>query len=347
MSDITPVFARILLRDMLSRGIAESVLFAGTNLDRPQLDTGGDIPMGDFTTLLDNARRASGDETLGLIIGRHSSVVALGPVGGAAAVAPTVRAGLLALESFNRLSVAYSRVELISGLDGLTVRMSYLEPLGAVESFHAETGIMLIQNYIEATTGEELNDARYHLGFPRPGYAAEYDRWFHSPVSFGGDVHSVEIPRHWLDRRSPYYHAEAWTQARYLLGQKIQELGDSQAGAYSQHLRAVLKSHEPPLPDLASVAAGLHLSGRTLNRRLQREGTSFRAIRGELLRGWARQYLLETDHSVEAIAALLGYQDSANFRRAFRNWEQCSPREFRGSASGLAGDRKRSGVQGV
>jgi AraC-like DNA-binding protein len=35
---------------------------------------------------------------------------------------------------------------------------------------------------------------------------------------------------------------------------------------------------------------------------------------------------------VEAIAASLGYQDAANFRRAFRNWEQCSPQAYRHKA---------------
>jgi AraC-like DNA-binding protein len=92
---------------------------------------------------------------------------------------------------------------------------------------------------------------------------------------------------------------------------------------------SLLRSSEPPLPDLGAAAARLHMSERTLNRRLQREGTSFRQIRGAILGSWARQHLRETDHSVEAIAAELGYQDAANFRRAFRNSEGCSPGEYR------------------
>jgi AraC-like DNA-binding protein len=71
------------------------------------------------------------------------------------------------------------------------------------------------------------------------------------------------------------------------------------------------------------------VSERTLNRRLRGEGSSFREIKSALLQNWARQYLAETGHTVEAIAALLGYQDTANFRRAFRLWEGCSPGEFR------------------
>ena len=75
------------------------------------------------------------------------------------------------------------------------------------------------------------------------------------------------------------------------------------------------------------------MSERTLNRRLQREDTSFRAIKGRILNNWARRHLRETDHSVEAIAAALGYRDTANFRRAFRNAEGRSPSEFRRQAT--------------
>jgi transcriptional regulator GlxA family with amidase domain len=42
---------------------------------------------------------------------------------------------------------------------------------------------------------------------------------------------------------------------------------------------------------------------------------------------------MHTRDSVESIAVSLGYQDAANFRRAFRNREGCSPREFRERAS--------------
>ena len=66
-----------------------------------------------------------------------------------------------------------------------------------------------------------------------------------------------------------------------------------------------------------------------MNRRLKEEGTTFRALRSGQMNTWARRYLTQTALSVEAIAAVLGYQDSANFRRAFRVWESCSPSEFR------------------
>jgi AraC-like DNA-binding protein len=329
MYNISPVYARFVLRELLLRGIPEQPLFAGTSLTREELETGGNISKDDFTTFLNNARKQSGDEQLGLLIGRHTNVISLGPVGAAVATAPTVREGLQVLENFARLHASYMQVELLSSLRGLSIRFHFLEDAGEVARFHAETAVMLIQHYVETVTGQTLSDAQYRFGFAAPDYAGDYPRWLHSPVSFAHSFTSVELPPGWLDLRSPYYNAEIWNQAQFLLAQRIRELGDDSENTYTQHLTALMRSCEPPLPDLGAVATRLHVSQRTLNRRLQQEGTSFRQVKGELLNAWARQHLRETNHSVEAIAAALGYQDAANFRRAFRKQEGCSPGEFR------------------
>lgn len=329
MYSITPVYARIVLRELVRRGLCEQSFFSGTALNRHLLQTGGNILLADFLALLDNARRLSGDEQLGLLIGRHSNLATLGPIGAAAATAPSVREGLQVLENFARLHASYIKVELVSNLQALSLRIRYLEDLGELERYHVEAGVMLIQHYVEMLSGRILDDAEYRMNFDAPAYAGAYGDCLHSPVSYGFETASLELRHDWLDLPSPYYNAEIWHQAQSLLQQRIAALGDGGNPTYSQHLSALLRAYEPPLPDLAAVAARLYLSPRTLNRRLQREGSSFREIKAAVLATWARQYLAQTDCSVEAIAITLGYQDVANFRRAFRAWQHCSPAEYR------------------
>lgn len=329
MENISPVYARFVLREILQLGIAADSLFAGTALTRPDLETGGDIAMEDFLLVLENGRRLSGNEKLGLVIGRHSNITALGPLGTAAAIAPTIREGLQVMENFTRLHITYMRVELSSKLHGLSVGFQFLEDTGEARRFHMETAMMLIQSYIEMVTGQPLETAEYHFSIDRPDYAAEYVRCLHSPVKFGTSRSSVELPAEILDQPSPYFNAEMWLGATRDLAQRMKTLEGKEENLYTQYVEALLRSCEPPLPDLVAVAQRLHTSERTLNRRLQNEGTGFRQIKGEILGSWARQYLLETDHSVEAIAACLGYQDAANFRRAFRKAEGCAPGVYR------------------
>jgi AraC-like DNA-binding protein len=329
MENISPVYARFVLREILQRGIAPGDLLEGTSLTRHELETGGDISMEDFLTVLENGRSLSGNEQLGLVIGRHSKIIALGPIGAAAAIAPSVREGLQVLENYTRLHISYIRVQLSSSLQGLSVGFRYLQDTGNVERFHMETAMMLVQHYVETTTGQPLKTAAYRMSIAEPGYAGEYDKCLHSPVSFNWPRSSVELPADVLDLPSPYYNAEMWQRATQDLARRIKALEGREERPYTQYVEAFMRSCDPPLPDLASVAGRLHMSERTLNRRLQVEGTSFRTIRGEVQGAWARQHLLETNHSVEAIAASLGYQDAANFRRAFRKMEGCSPGEFR------------------
>lgn len=329
MEQISPVYARFVLRETLRQGIPAEQLFEGTSVNRAQLESGDDIAMRDFITILKNGRQLNNNDQLGLVIGRHTNIIALGSIGAAAAIAPTAREGLQVLESYTSLHVTYIRLELCSTLRGLSLRFHYLQDTGEVERFHTETAIMLVQHYLETLTGQTLDDAEYRLAIPAPAYQAEYSKWLHSPVSFDWECTSAEIPAHWLDLASPYYNATMWHSTTLQLAQRLRELEGQEELPYSQYVTALLRSCEPPLPDLAGVARRIHMSERTLNRRLQQENTSFRAIRGEILGNWARQHLRETDHSVETIAAMLGYQDAANFRRAFRTREGCSPSEYR------------------
>ncbi len=333
MENISPVYARLVLREILSQGISAERLLGDTTLTRLELENGGDIAMTDFLSILENGRNLSGNDQLGLIIGRHTNIIALGEIGAAAAIAPTVRDGFQVMENYTRLHISYIRLELSSGLHGLSVRLRYLQDTGQVERFHTETAVMLVQHYVETLTGQLLGDAQYRLAIEAPSYQAEYANWLHSPVSFDWDYSSVEVPAQCLDLPSPYYNADMWQKATLMLARKLRELEDEQEGTYTQYVNTLLRSCEPPLPDLPSVAQRIHMSERTLNRRLQREDTSFRAIKGRILNNWARRHLRETDHSVEAIAAALGYRDTANFRRAFRNAEGRSPNEFRRQAT--------------
>ena len=91
----------------------------------------------------------------------------------------------------------------------------------------------------------------------------------------------------------------------------------------------MMLSHPPGILSEDEAAARLFIGKRTLARRLQKEGTGFRKIRDEILSQQAMDYLRDSNMPVDAIAALLNYHDSSNFRRAFRRWFKKTPDQFR------------------
>lgn len=80
---------------------------------------------------------------------------------------------------------------------------------------------------------------------------------------------------------------------------------------------------------LDEVARALNLSSRSLRRRLDDEGTSFRNLVEDTRRQLAEQMLGTTDMKLDELAVHLGYADTASFARAFRRWHGVSPGQYR------------------
>ena len=87
-----------------------------------------------------------------------------------------------------------------------------------------------------------------------------------------------------------------------------------------------LTGHRPNIED---VARDLHMSSRTLQRRLQDSGSSFQRILDEARHQMARYYLSNSVLELTEAAYLLGYEDANSFARAFRSWEGMPPKHWR------------------
>ena len=82
-------------------------------------------------------------------------------------------------------------------------------------------------------------------------------------------------------------------------------------------------------PTLQHVAKDLHLSVRTLQRRLTDTGIKFQQVVEETRRELAHHYLKQSAVELNETAYLLGYGDANSFFRAFNVWEGTSPGEWR------------------
>ena len=84
-----------------------------------------------------------------------------------------------------------------------------------------------------------------------------------------------------------------------------------------------------PDVSLETVASELAMVPRTLNRRLQAEGKSFRELINEARFEVARQLLAGTRMDITDIALALGYADPSGFTHAFQRWSGVAPSEWR------------------
>jgi AraC-like DNA-binding protein len=83
------------------------------------------------------------------------------------------------------------------------------------------------------------------------------------------------------------------------------------------------------IPSVEEVARALHVSTRTLKRKLAAEETSFTELLDRERHDAALRLLRTPELSLEEIASKLGYSNATSFARAFRRWTGDAPTRYR------------------
>ena len=95
-------------------------------------------------------------------------------------------------------------------------------------------------------------------------------------------------------------------------------------------IERLLESFKPGyIPNLNELAEILNVSSRTLERNLQMEGTHFLAIKKRLIRRKSYELLSNPNFLIKEIAEHLGYSNTQNYIRNFKNWNNLSPNKYR------------------
>jgi AraC-like DNA-binding protein len=168
-----------------------------------------------------------------------------------------------------------------------------------------------------------------------PLSAARYRELFGAPVQFGAPA----------DRLC--FVAEEWNAPTETADVALARMLEEHARILAQRIphvapgftKDVQKTIAGVLPESASadiVARALHVSVRTLQRRLVNTGTTFREIADSVRAQLAQAYLVDRTVSIAEVAFLLGFSDQTSFQRAFRRWTGEPPGRWRGRRAGKA-----------
>ena len=144
-------------------------------------------------------------------------------------------------------------------------------------------------------------------------------------VEFGASENVLRFPTRWLSHRLD----GADERLRATLERQLYASSEQLSGS-APHMRRVLhtllQTGEATQERLAQLFA---MHRRTINRRLQAEGTTFRELVDEVRYDVARTLLESTGKPVAAIAGMLSYADASAFTRAFRRWSGTTPAQWR------------------
>ena len=183
------------------------------------------------------------------------------------------------------------------------------------------------------SVGDDLAPQAVCFTHARPDRVSEQERVFRAPVHYGCPRNELVLDRALLDRAQR--HAEP-----RLLRILDRQLGDllskrpRDASFRDRVARCMMDDLPEREPVVAAIAPKLHMSARSLQRRLQREGTSFAEVLSDLRRELAQRYLTDPRISISEVAFLLGFLDVTSFHRAFKRWTGCAPSAYRRQRAG-------------
>ena len=284
------------------------------------------IPVDRWLGLLEQAIHATGDPGLPLKLGESFRVKHLGLVGYVMMTCNTLREVVAQSSRYNHLVGGIGGAQLVErgAIAELRCVWAHDPPAAAIEAvFLAATASL-------ARWMSDRPDLRWdaHFRCDAPRDLAHHARIFRGEIHFGEPETKLVFPASYLAlpvaMANPEIHSLVVAQAEELLGDQTAEpvfLG-SVKGAITRDLAANRVS-------LASVARALGMSTRTLHRRLDEHGRSFRDVINEVRRARAEAYLQTPAISLAEVAFLLGYSEQSTFQHAFKRWSGETPGEFR------------------
>ncbi len=319
-----------LLTMAASEGADLSLLLEGTQLSRDVLTLDNfKASATQVEQLLTNIARHC-RPGIALDYGTRLNLSAFGVVGFAALSSPTARDAiyiahrympvvlpLLSIDVIEQGNLACVDVDLTYPLEAEAERIlleATLSSLYAMASFILQDNLPTLQLEIRRAIN------RYHADF--------LDQ---RQVDYRGDCprNRIIVPLSVLDVPLPLANQGAFATSLKQCDELLEELPTLDRSLSAGIQKRLLYQDEEHLLTQDDIARELFMSVRTMHRLLQREGTSFREIANETTAIRARRLLEDNQLSISQIAQELGYSDSANFSRAFRNQVGVTPSEYR------------------
>ncbi len=279
--------------------------------------------------ILRNSLRISGDNGFGLRLGKRLTPPAHGALGFLANSSPDLLTAVDAFQEYLPTRMSFIRLDVSHNEQLLECHLKVdFEAEVAIYRALIEAVSLSLLSTLEFILGRPLVEGRFLFRFPEPDYGDLYSDYFPGTVSFSEKESLVQIPLELC--YTPNASADhdnydlALKQCQTMLAQLPLEKNTTR-----HRVQAYMLSHPPGQFNEQMVADSLFITKRTLARRLDKENTSFRQLRDELFANLAGSYLRDSNLSVEAVAGLLGYHDSASFRRAFKRWFSITPIQYR------------------
>lgn len=212
--------------------------------------------------------------------------------------------------------------------DNTVLRVQLVTPEADVDHLFGEITLLAWHRYASWIIAQGIPLTETRFNYAPPQHVNEYTYLYPGKHVFNSDELALVFP-------SKYLEFEVKQTESTLLGflqrcplELFRQYKDDYS--LSSELRRLLIKHIwGANASIADCASQLHMTPRTMMRKLKEEGTSFQQLKDFVRRDKAIMLLTQQKMAISEVAEHIGYSDSAVFTRAFRQWTGLSPRKYR------------------
>lgn len=308
--------------------VTHGELLAGTGIDYAALaDPSTRIGLETLGRIGKRAIALTGEPGIAFYMGLHMRISWHGFLGFAAMTAPTVREALQLAERYASTKTGALSLHLVEeGDEGFLVIEERVPLAPEVREFLVVALFSGLKQIGEALVGGPFR-ADIDVAFSAPPYLDRFREFVPGELRFDQPISRARVTRAFLDTAIVSADPMAMQLARDQCERELAALGPS-LGIVDQ-VRKLARPVDGSMPGIDEVASRLHVSTRTLKRRLAERGTTFSELAENVRHNEALVLLGDPRLAIDDVASRLGYSDTANFARAFRRWTGTTPGAYR------------------
>ncbi|MEZ5572513.1 MAG: AraC family transcriptional regulator ligand-binding domain-containing protein [Halioglobus sp.] len=291
-----------------------------------------------LAVLFRNYHRCVGDRGWTARLGSQFNIAAHGPLGFAALSAPTLGDAMDVMGSLYASRNTAMRAETLATSSHYIMRVEDATGEADFACWLMEVVLKIIESLLSAILGHPVGkNVLINFAHAAPAECEQLVSSYDARVSFAAVDNSIAVPLAWRYLPSPLYDESVYRtniiKCRELIAAREQSgsVANAVRNLLTNHFDSQLLNQGPsrPPPTLEQVANTMHLTSRTLIRKLQREDTAYKDLLETLRQDYAQQLLRNAALKIADVAEILGYREAANFTRAFRRWYGTSPASWR------------------
>ncbi len=317
----------ILWRVIESYGLDPAPLFekAGVSLTWP-VEPGTRMPYDDLDHVRADAAAASEDPAFGLRTASCLHPSYLGALGYAVLASDTLRTAFERIHRYVRVLNDQGHFDLEETAGGVRAIISVDQ--GSRNTAVRDDGqLAVLVGLCRINAGEDFEPLEVSLRRSEPEDRSPWDDFFRCPLHFDAEANAVTVSTADLDEPLPSANPILAQMNERVVVQRLAQLDrDNVTGRVRGAIMEQLPSGD--VSD-ESVAEALHMTPRTLHRRLKEDGETFRTVLKSVRQDLAEQYLADPTLTLTEITFLLGFSEMSSFSRAYKHWHGQSPSEAR------------------